>query len=98
MQTDHLECQPSPRIIGGSSHEVNPRADFSNVLTQVQMGEQFQILFGRSKKPVALLSPLGTGTKKKRVLGTYEGKASFSEQGDGKISLEEFLGEPEAAV
>ncbi|MBQ7538782.1 MAG: hypothetical protein IJT42_07440 [Treponema sp.] len=30
--------------------------------------------------------------KTSRVLGTYEGKASFSEQGDGKITLEKFLG------
>ena len=30
---------------------------------------------------------------KKRVLGTYEGKAKFLEQGDGKISLEGFWGE-----
>ena len=29
--------------------------------------------------------------KTSRVLGTYEGKASFSEQGDGKITLEKFL-------
>ena len=68
------------------------KADFSSVLTQVQMGEQFQILFGRSKKPVAVLSPLSEGGRHRRSLGTYEGRASFSEQGDGKISLEEFLG------
>ena len=68
------------------------KADFSSVLAQVQMGEQFQILFGRTKKPVAVLSPLKNEGAKKHVLGTYEGKASFSEQGDGKISLEEFLG------
>lgn len=68
------------------------KADFSSVLAQVQHGEQFQILFGRSKKPVALLLPLESSKKSKRILGTYEGKASFSEQGDGKITLEEFLG------
>ena len=68
------------------------KADFSSVLAQVQMGEQFQILFGRTKKPVAVLSPIKSEAAKKRVLGTYEGKASFSEHDDGKISLEEFLG------
>ncbi len=68
------------------------KAEFSSVLARVQMGEQFQILFGRTKKPVAVLSPLEPSKKKKRTLGTYNGKASFSEQGDGKISLEEFLG------
>lgn len=68
------------------------KADFSSVLAQVQQGEQFQILYGRSKKPVAVLSPIADSGRKKRVLGTYEGHATFSEQGDGKISLEEFLG------
>ena len=69
------------------------KADFSSVLAKVQGGEQFQILFGRSKKPVAMLVPLSSAKKPKRVLGTYEGIATFSEQGDGKITLEEFLGE-----
>ena len=69
------------------------KADFSSVLAKVQSGEQFEILFGRSKKPVAILSPLESAKKTGRVLGTYEGLATFSEQGDGKISLEEFLGE-----
>ena len=69
------------------------KADFSSVLAKVQQGEQFQILYGRSKKPVALLSPLSHSGKPKRILGTYEGKASFSEKGDGKITIEEFLGE-----
>ncbi len=69
------------------------KADFSTVLSKVQTGEQFAILFGRLKKPVAILSPYESEKKKKRVLGTYEGKATFSEQGDGKITLEEFLGE-----
>ena len=69
------------------------KASFSSVLSKVQMGEQFEILFGRTKKPVAILSPHESAKKRKRVLGTYEGKAKFSELGDGKISLEEFLGE-----
>ncbi|MBP5442667.1 MAG: hypothetical protein J6Y60_05450 [Treponema sp.] len=30
---------------------------------------------------------MGSSKKRKRVLGTYEGKAKFSELGDGKISL-----------
>lgn len=68
------------------------KADFSSVLNRVQNGEQFQILFGRSKKPVAVFSALTDSKKTKRILGTYEGKATFSEQGDGKITIEEFLG------
>ncbi|MBQ7158910.1 MAG: prevent-host-death protein [Treponema sp.] len=69
------------------------KADFSSVLAQVQNGEEFQILYGRAKKPVAVLSPITGSATHKRTLGTYEGIASFSEQGDGKITMEEFLGE-----
>ncbi|MBQ6780439.1 MAG: hypothetical protein IJP62_04325 [Treponema sp.] len=69
------------------------KADFSSVLAKVQSGEQFQILFGRTKRPVAILSPIPNAATHKRTLGTYEGIASFSEQGDGKITMEEFLGE-----
>jgi len=31
-------------------------------------------------------------TNKKRTIGILEGKASFKEIGDGKITIEEFLG------
>jgi hypothetical protein len=31
-------------------------------------------------------------TKKRRTIGILEGKASFKEIGDGKITMEEFLG------
>ena len=31
-------------------------------------------------------------TNKKRNIGILEGKASFTETGDGKITIEEFLG------
>jgi len=31
-------------------------------------------------------------TKKRRTIGILEGKASFEEMGDGKITMEEFLG------
>ena len=33
-----------------------------------------------------------TGTKKRRVIGILEGKAFFKEIGNGKITMEEFLG------
>ena len=31
-------------------------------------------------------------TNKRRIIGILEGKASFKETGDGKITIEEFLG------
>jgi hypothetical protein len=33
-----------------------------------------------------------TDTKKRRVIGILEGKAFFKEVGNGKITMEEFLG------
>ena len=33
-----------------------------------------------------------TDTNKKRVIGILEGKVSFKETGNGKITMEEFLG------
>lgn len=67
------------------------KTSFSDVLVQVQNGERVAILYGRAKKPVAKLVPFES-PRKKRKIGTYEGIASYTEKGNGKISLEEFLG------
>ena len=66
------------------------KADFSNILVQVQNGKEFGVLYGRNKKTVAVLSPVQN--KERRKIGLYDGIASFSEKNGGKITLEEFLG------
>ena len=54
------------------------KAQFSSVLDEVMNGNSIQILYGRSKKPVAQLTKIEQKTKrKKRPLGLYEGKASY---------------------
>lgn len=63
------------------------KAQFSMVLQQIKAGNDVEILYGRSKTPVARITGV---EKKRRVLGTYKG--TFTEVGDGKITLEEFLG------
>ena len=68
------------------------KAQFSEVLEKVKQGETVQILYGRNKKPVAQIVSMEKPKKKKRVLGTYANKGTFTEVGDGKITLEEFLG------
>jgi prevent-host-death family protein len=40
------------------------KARFSEVLEEVQQGETIEIVFGRAKKPVALLTPIQTPEKK----------------------------------
>ena len=69
------------------------KTHFSEVLKDVQNGEQIAISFGKKKKVIAyLVSEIKSESKPKRKLGLLEGKATFKWVGDGKITEEEFLG------
>ena len=67
------------------------KTNFSDVLVQVKNGENVKILYGKTKKPVAIISPI-KDREKPRKLGILDGKAVFSVKGNGKISEEEFFG------
>ena len=67
------------------------KAQFSHVLDSVKNGENVKILYGKSKKPVAMIVPL-KDMNSPRKIGLLDGKATFKTNGDGKISEEEFLG------
>ena len=67
------------------------KTHFSELISLVKKGEKVKILYGKSKKPVAMLVPL-EDMKKDREIGLLDGKASFTMLGDGKITEEEFLG------
>jgi hypothetical protein len=47
-------------------------------------------MYGKSKSPIAMIIPPEEDTPRK--IGILDNIASFKEDGDGKISLEEFLG------
>jgi antitoxin (DNA-binding transcriptional repressor) of toxin-antitoxin stability system len=64
---------------------------FSQVITSVMEDEDVEILYGRAKKPVAKVSKLSNSNQKRQIV-TYDNIAAFSEVGDSKITLEEFLG------
>lgn len=66
------------------------KSHFSELLELVKRGEKVRILYGKAKKPIAMLVP--NEEKKQREIGMLNGKASFSIMGDGKITAEEFLG------
>ena len=66
------------------------KAQFSRVLTRVKNGENIRILYGKSKKPVAMIVPINKDSP--REIGILNGKAGFKVKGNGKISEEEFLG------
>jgi antitoxin (DNA-binding transcriptional repressor) of toxin-antitoxin stability system len=67
------------------------KTHFSDVLVRVKNGENIKILYGKAKKPVAMIVPI-ENTDSPRRIGILDGKATFKEIGDGKITEEEFLG------
>ncbi len=70
------------------------KAQFSEVLELVQQGESVGVLFGKSKKPVAMLVPMnGSNSKKnsKRKLGLLEGKVKYVFADHFKMTEEELI-------
>ena len=67
------------------------KTNFSDLLVQVKNGENVRILYGKAKKPVAMIVPINEISKPRKI-GILDGKAAFHEKGNGKISEEEFLG------
>jgi antitoxin (DNA-binding transcriptional repressor) of toxin-antitoxin stability system len=67
------------------------KAQFSEVLEKVQMGESFGILYGKKKKPIAKIVPMDEPVKKKRELGILDGKVKFVFADNFKMTDEELL-------
>jgi antitoxin (DNA-binding transcriptional repressor) of toxin-antitoxin stability system len=67
------------------------KAHFAEVLGRVKNGENVKIVYGKSKKPVAMIVPV-ENINNPRKIGILDGKATFKTKGNGKISEEEFLG------
>ena len=67
------------------------KTNFSDVLSRVKNGENVKILYGKSKKPVAMIIPI-ENINSPRGIGILDGKATFKTNGNGKISEKEFLG------
>ena len=68
------------------------KSRFSEVIAMVSNGESVMILYGRTRRPIAVLSACNDGAAGKREIGTFDGIATFSEVDGGKITEEEFLG------
>ena len=64
------------------------KAKLSKVVKKVMQGETVYILKGQEKEPLAKIEPI----KKRRILGSWANKGTFTENDDGKITLEEFFG------
>lgn len=69
------------------------KAQFSEVLEKVKQGETFGILYGKKKKPVAMIVPYAETEKKaERKIGILDGKANIRFAEDFKMTEEDFLG------
>jgi len=69
------------------------KAKFSEVLEKVKSGESFGILYGKKKKPVAMIVPYKDSVEKKeRKIGLLEGKVNIQFSDDFKMTEEELLG------
>ena len=67
------------------------KTQFSDILVQVKNGENFKILYGKSKKPVAMIVPI-SNIDSRRKIGILDGKGTFKVKGNGKITEDEFFG------
>lgn len=69
------------------------KAQFSEVLEKVKQGESFGILYGKKKKPVAMIVPyIDPEEKSEREIGILDGKVKITFADDFKMTEEEFLG------
>ena len=65
------------------------KAHFSEVLEEVKQGKRIGILYGRAKKPVAMIVPYNEGKKTERKIGILEGMATIQFKDDFEMTSEE---------
>jgi len=69
------------------------KAQFSDVLERVKQGESFGILYGKKKRPVAMIVPyIDPEEKQDRKLGILDGKVKITFADDFRMTEEELLG------
>lgn len=68
------------------------KAQFSEVLERVRSGESVGILYGKKKKPVAMIVPYqGQLTKKERKIGILDGRVNIRISEDFGLTEEELF-------
>lgn len=69
------------------------KAQLSEILEKVKQGESFGILYGKKKRPIAMIVPyLDSEKKKERKIGILDGKVKITLADNFKMTEEEFLG------
>jgi antitoxin (DNA-binding transcriptional repressor) of toxin-antitoxin stability system len=64
---------------------------FSEVLEEVKQGNRIGILYGRTKKPVAMIVPYIEEKASRRKIGILDGKIKIKFREDFEITTEELL-------
>ena len=67
------------------------KTHFSDVLVRVQNGENIKVLFGKAKRPVAMIIPIEKSNTPRHI-GVLDGRGTFKAVKNSKISEKEFLG------
>jgi len=67
------------------------KTHFSDVLGEIMSGKKVEVLYGRAKKPVAILVPYSKEKKIKRKIGILEGKMSVKFADDFEMTDEELI-------
>jgi antitoxin (DNA-binding transcriptional repressor) of toxin-antitoxin stability system len=67
------------------------KTHFSQVLEEVKQGQKVGILYGRVKKPVAMIVPYQEEKKGKREIGILDGKANITFREDFEMTAEELF-------
>jgi antitoxin (DNA-binding transcriptional repressor) of toxin-antitoxin stability system len=68
------------------------KTHFSEILKEVKNGKRVGILYGKTKKPIAMIVPYNEGKKIERKIGILDGKIKIEFKDDFEMTSEELLG------
>jgi len=68
------------------------KTHFSQILGEVKHGKKVGILYGRAKKPIAMIVPYSEEKKGERKIGILDGKVKIEFKKDYKMTTEELCG------
>jgi antitoxin (DNA-binding transcriptional repressor) of toxin-antitoxin stability system len=68
------------------------KSHFSQILDEVKQGAKVGILYGKNKKPVAMIVPYVEEKSEKRRLGILDGKVKIEFMDDFEMTDEELIG------
>jgi antitoxin (DNA-binding transcriptional repressor) of toxin-antitoxin stability system len=67
------------------------KTHFSEILKEVKKGKKVGILYGKTKKPIAMIVPYNEGKKNERKIGILDGKVKIEFKDDFEMTTEELL-------